>query len=209
MPGQTADLGKPLDVHEVDSFLAFHADGSVTIYTSHVDVGTGLRAAMPQMAAEELGIPFERITLVEGDTAITPNHGGTGGSTGIPQGAVAVRQAAATARQAFLNLGAEQLKRPASRTNACRRTSAPGIGWRGHRHRHTHRWAAPGAEGRPEGSAEGPYSLFPRRQTAAAARRPGEVYRSKCLCTGFRHRRHAARPSDPAAGHWGEAFVRG
>ena len=112
--GPGADLGKPLDTHEVDSFLAVHADGSVTLYTSHVDVGTGLRIAMPQMAAEELGVPLERITLVEGDTAITPDHGGTGGSTGIPRGAVDVRQAAATARQAFLNLGAERLQRPAS-----------------------------------------------------------------------------------------------
>ena len=108
------DLGKPLDRNEVDSFLAVHADGSVTIYTSHVDVGVGLRIAMRQMAAEELGIPVERIAMVEGDTALTPDHGGTGGSTGIPQGSVQVRQAAATARQAFLKLGAEQLKRPAS-----------------------------------------------------------------------------------------------
>ena len=106
------DLGKPLDTHEVDSFLAVHADGSVTLYTSHVDVGVGLRIAMRQMAAEELGIRVDRILMVEGDTALTPDHGGTGGSTGIPRGAVDVRQAAATARQAFLKLGAEQLKRP-------------------------------------------------------------------------------------------------
>ena len=111
-PAATADLGKPLDVHEVDSFLAFHADGSVTIYTSKVDVGTGLRIAMSQMAAEELGVPVERITIIEGDTATTPDQGGTGGSTGVPIGAVAVRQAAATARQAILNLGAKQLGRP-------------------------------------------------------------------------------------------------
>jgi nicotinate dehydrogenase subunit B len=108
------DLGKPLDTHEVDSFLAVHADGSVTLYTSHVDVGVGLRIAMRQMAAEELGIRVERILMVEGDTALTPDHGGTGGSTGIPRGAVDVRQAAATARQAFLKLGAEQLKRTAA-----------------------------------------------------------------------------------------------
>ena len=109
----TSDLGKPLDPHEVDSFLAFHADGSVTIYTSKVDVGTGLRIAMSQMAAEELGVPVERISVVEGDTALVPDHGGTGGSSGIPRGAVDVRQAAATARQAILNLGAAQLRRPA------------------------------------------------------------------------------------------------
>jgi nicotinate dehydrogenase subunit B len=111
-PGASRDLGKPLDLKEVDSFLAVHADGSVTIYTSKVDVGTGLRLAMSQMVAEELGVPVERISVVEGDTALTPDQGGTGGSTGIPRGAVEVRQAAATARQAFLKLGAERLGRP-------------------------------------------------------------------------------------------------
>ena len=109
-----AERSKPVDPREVDSFLAFHADGSVTLYTSKVDVGTGLRVAMSQMAAEELGIPVERITVLEGDTALTPNQGGTGGSSGIPVGGVGVRQAAATARQAILNLAAEQLKRPAA-----------------------------------------------------------------------------------------------
>ncbi len=111
-PGAAADLGRSLDPNEVDSFLAIHADGSVTLYTSRVDVGTGIRIAMSQMAAEELGIPVERITVVEGDTALTPDHGGTGGSTGIPVGATRVRQAAATARQEFLRLGAQQLQRP-------------------------------------------------------------------------------------------------
>jgi nicotinate dehydrogenase subunit B len=113
-PAVGAEFGKPLDPHQVDSFLAFHSDGSVTIYTSKVDVGTGLRTAMSQMTAEELGIPFDRVSVVEGDTALTPDHGGTGGSSGIPRGAVDVRQAAATARQAILNLGAEALKRPAA-----------------------------------------------------------------------------------------------
>src|SRR5437773_1280434 len=85
---QISDLGKPVDPREVDSFLAIHTDGSVTIYTSKVDVGTGLRIAMSQMVAEELDIPVDRVTVVEGDTAVTPNHGGTGGSTGIPHGRV-------------------------------------------------------------------------------------------------------------------------
>ena len=111
--------GRILDPHEVDSFLAFHADGSLTIYTSKVDVGTGLRIAMSQMAAEELGIPVERVSIIEGDTALTPNHGGTGGSSGVPRGAVEVRQAAATARQAILQLAAQQLHRsPAELTFA-------------------------------------------------------------------------------------------
>jgi CO/xanthine dehydrogenase Mo-binding subunit len=102
---QDTNLGKPVDPREVDSFLAIHADGRVTIYTSKVDVGTGLSIAMTQMVAEELGIPVDRVSVVEGDTALTPDQGGTGGSTGITRGGTELRQAAATARQALLKLG--------------------------------------------------------------------------------------------------------
>src|ERR1700730_3910674 len=113
--GQTgAASPRSLDPAEVDSFLAIHSDGSVTIYTSKVDVGTGLATAFRQTAAEELGIPVERFTVIEGDTALTPNHGGTGGSSGVPRGAADIRRVAATARQALLDLGARQLNRPAS-----------------------------------------------------------------------------------------------
>src|ERR1700686_539902 len=82
----TEPQAKSLDPKQVDSFLAVHDDGTVTLYTSRVDVGTGVSTAMSQMAAEELGISVDRIKFVSGDTATTPNHGGTGGSTGIPQG---------------------------------------------------------------------------------------------------------------------------
>ena len=113
-PAAGGDPAKSLDPKDADSFLAIHADGSVTLYTSRVDVGTGIRIAMTQMAAEELGVPVERIEFVSGDTAVTPDHGGTGGSTGIPQGAVAVRQAAATLRQHLLSLASQKLGRPAA-----------------------------------------------------------------------------------------------
>src|SRR5262250_304389 len=105
---QDPAIGKPLDPREVDSFLAIRADGTVTIYTSKVDVGTGLSIAMTQMVAEELGIPVDRISVVEGDTAITPDQGGTGGSTGITRGGTELRQAAATARQALLRMGVKE-----------------------------------------------------------------------------------------------------
>jgi CO/xanthine dehydrogenase Mo-binding subunit len=111
---QISGASKPLDASEVDSFLAIHADGRVTIYTSKVDIGTGLATAFRQIAAEELGIPVERFTVIEGDTALTPDHGGTGGSSGIPRGAADIRRVAATARQALLDLGAKQLNLPAS-----------------------------------------------------------------------------------------------
>jgi CO/xanthine dehydrogenase Mo-binding subunit len=111
-PMAAADAGKPIDPTEVDSFLAIHTDGSVTVYTGKVDVGTGMRIAVAQMAAEELGIGAERITLIDGDTALCPNQGGTGGSTGLTRGGAGVRQAAATARQVLLIMGAERLQQP-------------------------------------------------------------------------------------------------
>jgi len=107
-----ADLGKTVDANEVDGFLAVHTDGSVTVYSGKVDLGTGFRIAVRQMVAEELELPVDRIALIEGDTALTPDQGPTAGSTGIQRGGVQIRQAAATARQALLRLASEALKTP-------------------------------------------------------------------------------------------------
>jgi nicotinate dehydrogenase subunit B len=99
----------PLDAKEVDAYLAVNADGTVTVYCGKVDLGQGLRIAIPQIAAEELGIAIEKVRYVEGDTALTPNQGRTSGSTGIQRGGVQIRQAAATARKAMIDLAAQRL----------------------------------------------------------------------------------------------------
>ncbi|HVJ72421.1 MAG TPA: molybdopterin cofactor-binding domain-containing protein [Casimicrobiaceae bacterium] len=111
LPSAEKAIGKTLDVNDVDGFLAVNADGSVTIYCGKVDLGQGLRIAIPQMAAEELGCAIDRIAMVEGDTALTPDQGPTAGSTGIMRGGVQIRQAAATAREALIGLAAEKLGR--------------------------------------------------------------------------------------------------
>jgi nicotinate dehydrogenase subunit B len=112
----TADgfLGKTLATDAVDGFLAIHADGSVTLFSGKVDLGTGARAAYRQMTAEELDIPPERIALIEGDTALTPDQGSTAGSMGVARGGMQFRQAAATARQALLQQAAQRLNQPAA-----------------------------------------------------------------------------------------------
>src|SRR5207247_2082143 len=107
-------LSRTPDPADVDSFFAIHADGALTLYTGKVDIGTGLRIAVAQMAAEELGVRAERISVVDGDTGLCPDQGGTGGSTGLTRGGTEIRQAAATARQALLALGATRLGRPAA-----------------------------------------------------------------------------------------------
>ncbi len=107
-------LGKTLDTGEVDGFIAVNGDGSVTIYSGKVDLGQGLRIAIPQMAAEELGIGVEQIAMVEGDTALTPDQGATAGSSGIIRGGVQIRQAAATARETLIGLAAARTGKPAA-----------------------------------------------------------------------------------------------
>ena len=98
----------------VDAYLSVAPDGGVTVFAGNVDLGTGARAALRQIVAEELGLSPERIALIEGDTALTPDQGSTGGSTGIMVGGVQIRQAAATARARLLSLAAAALRRPAS-----------------------------------------------------------------------------------------------
>jgi CO/xanthine dehydrogenase Mo-binding subunit len=100
---------RALDAKEVDSFLAVNGDGTVTLFCGKVDLGQGLRIAMPQIAAEELGIGVDKIKFVEGDTALTPDQGRTSGSNGIQRGGMQIRQAAATARKALVEIAAQRL----------------------------------------------------------------------------------------------------
>lgn len=100
---------RSVDPKEVDAFLAVNGDGTVTLYTGKVDLGQGLRIAMRQIAGEELGIGVDMIKYVEGDTALTPDQGRTSGSNGIQRGGMQIRQAAATARAALIELAAQRL----------------------------------------------------------------------------------------------------
>ena len=98
----SAAMGKAVATDEVDSFLAIDAQGRVTVYSGKVDLGTGLETAITQIAAEELSVPLDHVTVIQGDTAVTPDQGITWGSLSIQNGGMQIRQAAATAREALL-----------------------------------------------------------------------------------------------------------
>jgi CO/xanthine dehydrogenase Mo-binding subunit len=100
---------KTVALDQVDGFLAIDAKGRVTVYSGKVDLGTGIETAMAQIAAEELSVPLDRITVIQGDTLLTPDQGVTFGSLSIQNGGMQVRQAAATARAALLSEGAAKL----------------------------------------------------------------------------------------------------
>src|SRR5512138_1104684 len=77
LAGADRFLGKTVATDAVDAFLAIHADGTVTLFSGKVDLGTGARAALRQMAAEELDVSVDRIAMIEGDTGLTPDQGAT------------------------------------------------------------------------------------------------------------------------------------
>jgi len=104
--------GDYLDPRELDSWLAVMASGDVTVYTGKVDIGTGNRTALTQIVAEELYLPFNRVTLLMGNTAKTVDQGRTVGSSTIPRGGAQLRQAAAAGYQELLKLGSARLGAP-------------------------------------------------------------------------------------------------
>jgi nicotinate dehydrogenase subunit B len=103
---------KTVALDEVDAYLSIGAGGQVTVYTGKVDLGTGIRTALTQIAAEELDLPFDRVTITQGDTALTPDQGPTWGSFSIRIAGMQIRRAAATARKALVEMAAGRLGVP-------------------------------------------------------------------------------------------------
>jgi isoquinoline 1-oxidoreductase len=87
----------------------FSPDGTVTVFTSKVEVGQGSRTQIAQAAAEELQLPIQQLRVVMADTELCPDDGGTAGSRTTPSTVPRVRSAAAAARNVLLNLAAAQL----------------------------------------------------------------------------------------------------
>src|SRR6266478_6385957 len=95
-----------------ETFIKITADGSVTAFNGHVDLGTGIRTALGQIVAEELNVSFARVIVVLGDTSRVPNQGATIASETIHLSAVPLRKAAAQARHFLIARAAERLELP-------------------------------------------------------------------------------------------------
>src|SRR5947208_5710110 len=102
----------PVEAVKFETFIRITADGSVTAYNGHVDLGTGIRTALGQIVAEELDVSFARVVVVLGDTSLVPNQGATIASETIQITAVPLRKAAAQARQFLVERAAERLEIP-------------------------------------------------------------------------------------------------
>ena len=92
--------------------VRFEADGTVSVRVGKVELGQGILTALAQIAAEELGVPLERIRMLPATTAYSPDEGVTSGSLSIQDGGKALRHACAELRALMLRRASYRLRAP-------------------------------------------------------------------------------------------------
>jgi CO/xanthine dehydrogenase Mo-binding subunit len=96
------------------AWVRLGSDGRANVVTAMQDIGTGTRTAMAMIAAEELGLPLDRVDVQIGDSARGPFASISGGSSTLPSMGPAVRSAAADAARQVLELAAQRFERDES-----------------------------------------------------------------------------------------------
>jgi CO/xanthine dehydrogenase Mo-binding subunit len=90
------------------AWIRVGSDGRAVVVTAMQDIGTGTRTAMAQIAAEELGVPLERVRIELGDSARGPYASISAGSSTTPSMGPAVRSAAADAKRQIIEIAAQR-----------------------------------------------------------------------------------------------------
>jgi nicotinate dehydrogenase subunit B len=101
-----------MDPTVLDSWMAIAKDGTVTVFTGKVELGTGVVTALAQIVAEELDVRFDKVYVDSGDTDKAVDQGVTAAARTIERGGVQLRQASAAARQELLKLASARLDSP-------------------------------------------------------------------------------------------------
>lgn len=84
--------------------------GTITVSLGSGAHGQGLETTMAQVVADELGVDFERVVVVQGDTASSPYGRGTGGSGSAIIGSNACRLAATAVREQIVHIAAHMME---------------------------------------------------------------------------------------------------
>ena len=97
---------------DYNAFLHIAEDGTVTCYTGKIEMGQGVITSLPQMMADELNVPLEKVRMVMGDTDLCPYDQGTWGSLTTRVFGPAMIAAAAEARAVLVEMASEKLGVP-------------------------------------------------------------------------------------------------
>jgi 4-hydroxybenzoyl-CoA reductase alpha subunit len=105
--------GKIYESYDSSSvFVKVEEDGRVIILSGVSDIGQGLDSILCQIVAEEFGIPLEDVSIVSGDSELTPHDLGSYGSRGTFVAGNACRLAASDAKGQLLKTVAEKVETP-------------------------------------------------------------------------------------------------
>jgi xanthine dehydrogenase molybdenum-binding subunit len=91
------------------SIVKMNQDGTANVMTSAVDIGQGLKTAMSQVVAEAIGINYEDVSVLHGDTAATPEGWGVIASGGTSSAITAAKHACEDIKRKLLSIAAERL----------------------------------------------------------------------------------------------------
>jgi len=94
----------------LDAWIRIAPDGKATVFTGKVELGTGVRTALLQVAAEQLDLAPATIDFVTADTGRTPNEGFTAGSHTLADSGTALLHAAAQVRSLLVQGAAARFK---------------------------------------------------------------------------------------------------
>ena len=90
--------------------VRLNADGSAVLLTSSVDMGQGALTSLAQIVADELGLPFEKVTVSSPDTDLTPYDKSTSSSRTTFHMGQAAQKAAREIRNQLLDVTARALE---------------------------------------------------------------------------------------------------
>ncbi len=97
-----------------NAIVKMNEDGSVVLLTGTAGLGTGAHTALSQIVAEELGLSFDRISCVHGDTDVVPWDIGAFASHTTYMGGRAAQMAAAKVKEQLLERAATLLEAAAA-----------------------------------------------------------------------------------------------
>ncbi len=104
-------LPRHSDAHAFSAtILRAHGDGNVSLITGSADIGQGSDSILAQIAAEELGIPYERFMIIAADTEIAPLDYGTYGSRVTMMAGNATLNAARDLKKKIIKTVAERIE---------------------------------------------------------------------------------------------------
>ena len=101
-----------VDFRQLDSWIVIRQDNTATFFVGKTDLGQGTGTAFRQIMSDELDMPYDKTSCVMGNTDVTVDQGGSGGSDALQTDGYPMRRVAAEARRVLLEMASARLGVP-------------------------------------------------------------------------------------------------